>query len=350
MIFNKRGDKSHNIPESLFVGKNLYYAFSKTNSFLLNGYMGPIGGNGISNDKKIAMKKAFSEMIERRNLMLGGSRLPSKKVISYDFINKTISEIPHELTTYSHDLPYPIDTTGTAVHPNSQIAIYNAIKELLEKNSLFLFWYGKLGKKIIVQNNFHELLPEITTKYSVRCFINESFSPLKVCIFFIFKDERIISTGVGSSIDWLKACRIAIEEAIVLYQQDMINSDFSSFILQEKFQSNFIDEKLNKYIKEFEQLQEYPTDTYYFDDKDEYPDNNGSLELLLSSLPSWIKELHSVIIPQKINRKLICIKVFSPNLFNHIPIKKYINCDLPIFREASLNKKQFHQIPDCIVK
>lgn len=130
-----------------FSNKQVFLSTSRIGTFKNEfGEIGPVDCGSIDQNKKRAILKAFSESVERRALVIGAKGdIEEDWIQSFDLINKCISKIPKGYSKFNNRCSIISDTSGTATHFNSKAAMLNAIKELLEKNSTFLFWYGKQG-------------------------------------------------------------------------------------------------------------------------------------------------------------------------------------------------------------
>lgn len=336
-----------NIPQKKFITDNLFTSFSKIGNFLKDGYLGPDGSTAVDTKKIISISKAFSEVIERRAICAGGIQSSKNKVYALNLIKNNVEEINSKYSSFSLEKDCPVDTTGSAAHSSSEKVIYNSLRELIEKNGVFLFWYGLIGKKLIIEDK------EYLTKHNVMrslinsgkdylFFINEFFYPLKIVITIILNNKFICSTGVGSSFLLKEAIEKSIEEAFLLLWKDetieLVNSRQSIFIKRYEDHTpqldylNCITEKIS--IKKI----------------DNKVNSFGKIEDLLKTLPPWINNLYVIPLKQYVRPKLKCIKIFSPDMFNHIPIKEYINLDNPMnLNVLNLNREQISLIPDCIV-
>lgn len=122
----------------------MHESVSKIGAIVNNGYKSPTNCGGVAENKRVAQIKGLAESIERRALAINNYEECST-VQAFDLINKRVEEVKNSSIRYSLIEPY-VDTTGTAAHVNSNLAISNAVSELLEK-MLFLFWYGERGIK-----------------------------------------------------------------------------------------------------------------------------------------------------------------------------------------------------------
>ncbi len=321
-----------------------HIATSRLGSFVKGGYIGPDVGTAVSHNKILACKKAVSEAIERRAIMLGGKEIHGY-VETWELIGKQKSKLPVCFTTYSDKFPHYIDTTGSASYPDSQKAVFYAIKELLEKNALLLFWYLKNGYRIdsslfnIMNNAYYRLL---SRKYEVSIFLCTYFSPLKVVFTLIYSDDSYPMGGVGSSLNFKEAIIKSLEETYLLKCLELINDDIKIFPKSNKGSE---EDKLScvRYVEELSTL-----DTYKYTEKDDGPTNEkGDLRLLFNCIPEWVADLHLIFLPQLMFPALKCVKVFSRDLLNCLPSKKTINPDIKICKKFGLNTEKLEQVVDC---
>lgn len=336
-----------NIPQKNFITDNIYTSFSKIGNYLRDGYLGPDGSTAIDINKKSSINKAFSEVTERRAICAGGIPSSTGKVLAINLIRNKVEEINSIYSSYSLDKDYPIDTTGSAAHTSSEIVIYNSLKELIEKNGLFLFWYGLDGKKLIIEDEEYLERNKIVKSLShsgKSClfFINDFFFPLKIIITIIVNNKFICSSGIGSSFILEEAIEKSIQEAFLLLWKDetieLVDSRKSVFLKRYEDHSLQLD-YLNR-ITEKTSISKISNKT-----KD-----TSKIEDLLKTLPEWINNLYAIPLKQYVRPKLKSVKVFSPEMFNHIPIKEYINLNNPMnLNVLNLKSEQLSLIPDCVV-
>lgn len=349
MIFIQKDDKYFNIPELIFNYEPLFLSVSRIGSIINGNRVSPNGAISLEYDKVLAMKKAFSEMIERRNLILGSTNGKSGIESVWDLIQNKETEIPRELTSYSINKPYIIDTTGGAAHISSKLAIKNALVELLEKNALFLFWYGKQGYRIRKSKEIKELL--IYKKlslygYEVKLYLNDFFSPVKVVFSIVYKDNEFVSCGIGTHFNLIKSVENSIKEAYLLAWQ---NEEHQFIIKQNsslKNTNNFYvispDTSQLDYIENLIDLPLYSED----DVQEEIP---FEVKPILSILPKWIESIYVIYYKNYIFNKLKYVKVFSYDLFNHVPHSEFINLNLNM-NKKTIDLKEAHLkfIPNSI--
>lgn len=337
MLYTNSSSMFFNIPKNIFHINFCYTSYSYLGKAILNGFISPSGCNAISTDKRNSFIKSYAESLERRSLMFGGYS-KNKFVTAWDLINNKEVEINQDLTRYNLEKTFNIDTTGAAAHINSSRVTINALKELLEKNSLFLFWYGGIGrilpKELYLDNMYYKLFKK--NNYEINVFFNNSFSPLLCCFVLVRKNNIIFSGGVGSAFSIKRAIERALSEAYLLKWQN---------IMQKKILSS--DEKYNKYCVNY--LLKFPE----LNNPDQYEINAEDLqnekELIMQSIPKWVDSILIIYLKNAFNTKFKVVKLFSEYLNNHIPKKSRINLNNPINKNTiNINSNDLKYIPDCI--
>ncbi|MFX3618331.1 MAG: hypothetical protein ACE3JK_12500 [Sporolactobacillus sp.] len=349
MIYNSIGTKKFNIPFRIF-NNNDYFAFSKVGTFLIDNSLGPDGGEGIDHNKANSIKKAFSEMLERRALMVGVDK--TRNIKSLNLVDKRCNEIPLKNFCYSTDKFSYNDTTGAAAHLKGSKALLNALVEIIQKNELLIFWYLKQGYSIRTSDILNKVKIDGVRNYkNIQFFISNYFKPLitSICIVFDKCHECIISSGLGTDTNVYKAIRLSFEEMKLIKEQDTINKKYSE-LLGNIRDSNYVDahstlnssEYLLKFTRNF---------AYYNIGKWEIKDEM-SIFKIVNALPPWIKTLFVALLPNTINPSMKIVKIISDELFNSIPIKEII------FRNKKLHNFPFDfeslntniiEAPDCPV-
>ncbi|MED2006658.1 MULTISPECIES: YcaO-like family protein [Brevibacillus] len=345
--------------ESIFINKTIYLSTSRIGTFKSeDGGLGPVDCGSISRDKKKSIMKGFSESLERRALVIGANGADEDDMIrSFDLISGSVSYISKYYTRLNNKAPFISDTSGTATYTNSNVAMLNAIKELLEKNSTFLFWYGKQGRKLDL-TRYSSIYFDLFRKegYQVRAYVEETFSPLKVAFIIVINPNHItpfkFMAGVGSSVVLTTAIHKAMSEAYLL--KEVYDDAFFRFQTEELDSNSYsgivLNSQMNPECLEYIEILD-GLDTYEEQRKDnEFStlDAEGEIDLIVQNLPFWVKELHTVVLNQIVNRNLIVIKAISPNLYNHAALKKYINIDSDVNRfTVNLDQESLKSIPMC---
>ncbi|WP_342478703.1 YcaO-like family protein [Paenibacillus sp. FSL H7-0350] len=346
MIFESRIGIKFGFGSKLFTNFPVYITSSVIGNFIDDdGYIGPVGSGAVSNNKNESVLKAFSESVERRSLLFGAKHNGSNLSYTFDLINKTEGRVQSLYTSYRETSPF-VDTTGTAVHTNSMVAVYNAFVELLEKNAIFLFWYGNMG---FVLNEEHSSLyykKQIKEGVKVTFFLQDFFAPLKIVI-CMFEDKNSpvhYKFGVGSGLCVEKAKSKAISEAFFLgHYHDIkyFNENDSLNKVKNNCDGNLLFAQKN--IEKLKRLPEYKKSEEFID-----LDVYSNMSEILKKIPPWVENLHVCILKQKLYSNLIAVKVTSPDLITHIPLKEYIDVNVGINRNTiSLSADMLSDFPNC---
>lgn len=335
-------DGHFSIPANKFSLDKPYKSFSYLGGPKVGNYVAPSGCNAIDNNKTKVLLKSFSESLERRSLMAGGHSEDGYHVVTYDLISNEISKLPLCLTQYNNFTDNFIDTTGTAAHYCGKTALNKALTELFEKNALFLFWYGKLGK--CLSEDLYENIPVYKkirhARLETKLFLNKSFDPLKVIITFIYKDDFIYSSGVGSSLNVFDAISHSLNEAFLLMWENNFKENMYN-IPDRNIEKNYHKQCLN-HITSIENATDIISS---ISTKDLI-----SSERILDCVPAWVTELHVINLKNTLFPKIKCVKIYSPDLNNHIPQRARININTKINRMTlQMSETHLDQLPDCIV-
>lgn len=334
-MFHKLGLRNQfDVPFQLFINESPKVSIIEQASIVVGNYTGPETGSSVSFNKNESLLKAASEAIERRCSMLGSNnnKNPEDYIETWELVNQTKGFIKQKHTRL---LTGSTDTTATAVHTDPSIAICNALKELFEKNSLFLFWYGGWGYKVgreFFENNKYKILFE-KSGFNVSVFINDFFNPLLTVIVILYKENDLFICGLGTDTSFDKAISHAFEEAFLIgYMQY-----YGRFSIEENGWSS--PEKIN-HLKRLEEI-EYAK--IYL-----YKNNDLTVDNMLSSIPKFITELHVIYIEQFLNPKLKCVRIYSKDLINSLPLKSTIDLSTSINQNTiQLNKKTLEELPEC---
>ncbi|PAE18229.1 hypothetical protein CHH80_22810 [Bacillus sp. 7504-2] len=322
------------IPTNIFSTNSIYLSY-----IYLGGYLdkdlrlSPSSGNAIAKSKSLTFVKAFAEGIERRSLGFGGNENHEGNVITWDLISQEQKTIPFEYTKYSIKQPYCIDTTGTSAHYSSTEAIKGAILELIEKNILFLFWYGKQGLRLPLSD---EILKDIHFKmlinegFEVLVFRNDDFYPLIAIVVIVHNNKQLISSGSAVGFSFNEVLEKALAEAYV------IKWSYLSLNLTQHY-SKEIDEHLSS----------FPIGNQA---KSENYTLKSDISNILDVLPDWVSNMHIIFLKNTVFPRLKCVKAFSTDLNNHVPFKDSLNLNSTINKKTlKLSTKELKLLPECIV-
>ena len=221
MIFSNR--TNYGISEELFLNAP-YKSFINFASVKTDLGYTPGNATSISYDKKLAIKKCYSEYIER--YAMGLSINKEDIVNSYDLIeHSTVSEAKSHFS-YGDTIIGHSDTTGTAAGIYSVDIINKGLCELIEKNDLMCFWYGNGGSEIancdIQKLEYVRKMGLISDE--IRLFTIKEISNYPTVIAMGFKLGKLITTGICCSKKIQDALYGAVKEAKVIEWQQYNNS------------------------------------------------------------------------------------------------------------------------------
>lgn len=295
-----------------------------------------------SNDYYInrACLKFCSENNERKQL--GYLLKKDIEFSGYNVIDKKIVTLNASEVCYGWNKRYGLmDTTGTASGvKNSSDILEKAMKEIIEKNELLLFWYSGINIRYIDYKDLKMGIIRdcILDQFENFIFIVRNISNLYTCIVITFdrNKKQIISSGVSGELELKQAIKGAIGEAIQLV---------SCFNRSEK-------EHLNRYaFVTLEESEKIYNKLLYMKNKSEEmivenlkPINNKGIKL-----SSWISDLTIVYLNVSGN---LCngktIRCCSKDLFNCIPTLQNIKLSLhkKILTEYSID---YVNSIDCII-
>lgn len=342
MLHTYRQSGNYGITRNIFRIEKYYKSYFFVDRIYRNSMLNPNFCTSIDLNKRDGIKKALSEGIERKALMCYGSaEIDTKEVPTFNLMNKEISFLPKKFSSYRLDLPFISDTTGTAAHCDSHFIVKKALEELLEKNILFLFWYGRKGFYLPTSYFYkHKLYVKIKQRgYEVNGYISNYFQGLYTVIFIVKNDNQIISSGISLSLSLKTAIDKSLEEAYLLIWETLHNNI--------KFNINNDNSIQINHLKNFKKFEE----NIDLDEQNKLISQKNTIEEIISKLPQWISNIHVIFLKTEYNKNLNVIKLFSYDLYNHLPLKLSIDLSLPInTKTINLKYNELHSIPECIIK
>lgn len=213
-------------------------------------YYYPNDGTSIGRNKSIVLRKMYSEYLERYRLGVGGVTR-SGNYISYG----------------NNNLYGFIDTTGTATGIASEFIIDKALRELIEKNELFNFWFTERGLRYLITPSKKEkkLIDDLNFVADNHIIIGiKSISNFFTVIVISFKDKVVTGCGIACESNLKKGIKKALlENKLIEWQQyKNPNSDFykrasslgdqvHEFIISKKYQYPFppVTEQIERWVK-----------------------------------------------------------------------------------------------------
>lgn len=342
MRFFVIGDERFNIPGRLFRS-DPYISYVLSGALSVDRNSGPPAGSAISIHKGLAMKKALSEMTDRRALMRGGVPSKSGQVQTWELVSQRLSELPRGLTTYSTRLPHPIDTTGTAAHLKSDVAICSAVLELIEKNALFLFWYGRQGHRVepgVYDGNYYDRVFS-DSQLAVQVYVNRFFSPILVAFVVAYAEDGRVFMGSGADTDLRESIDHAFQEVFLLGWCNVIqrNGPITNTSWAPVSAAS---------LQHIRTLEELPFCSGRSGLRGPLSERANPLDVLRAALPLWVSSLHVVYLPQEVRSTIRCASAFSYELYNHRPLPRYLDAERRINQETlRLTQRELLRFPVC---
>ena len=215
------------------------------------------------------------------------------------------------------------DTTGTASGDRSDRIIKKAVCELIEKNEVLCFWYGKSGKILNKSDYIEKLVKSMGFLASeIYCFLLNEISNFPTIIVLGFYEKKLITTGVSCSDNMTNSIYFALQEARIVEWQQYNNrfSNFSHYTLEE--QEDFYEIAMNRKdtLEKVEILQ--------------YEKN-------CLILANWIKDIKLKLLFSDIRIGVKTVKCISENLLSSLPIIENISesLDKEVVKRYYKNKK-----------
>lgn len=342
LLFNYYGNNYLKYSNRVFINREimlhsaLKIFYCKINS---NDYVLPYDSSSIDCSLLLAIKKNYSEYLERT--LLGAQLVKDKKIKSYGLKDCSIKTISGSDISYLSKGDFGVsDTTGTSSGGcNSKKIIEKGILELVEKNELGLLWYGMLGSGVNVSANRYQFYLEYFndvpgTVDEIVILYSNNFSNIHVVYIFLFKDEKLVSSGIGGRFTFIEAFNSAILEAKLLLTiyRDAKFGEYASVSDQEC-------QRIYCHIKKISTIK-----VYDFNQLNETMQKSDSIEFTFPSLDAF--EIVFLNYCNYINSKTI--KVCSRMLYNCVPKRENLIEMREIYRLYNINPFQSN-IPDCII-
>ena len=301
MIF--MGTNEFGTTDDIFLGTNI---IAYMNMERVKTIEGVTVGNATAMDKnvQISLKKCYSEYLER--VYLGLPLLKSNITETINFIQRKkdinlISDFGYGTHSFGHN-----DTTGSAAGSESVCILQKAVLELIEKNEVFCFWYGRAGKYIEENEYIKTIINSLGFKATeFYCFLLNEISNFYTIIVMGFYENKLITTGVSCCNDMKECIYKAFQEArIVEWQQ--YNNGNSNF---DKFSAN-TQREYYKFVQE----------------KTKYM-NRGLIQNVRHEklkLAKWIQNIWIKLIYADVRRNVKMVKCISDELLTALPTKSNI--------------------------
>lgn len=331
-----------NIPDTIY-NHEPKLSFIYWGNLLVNNLIGPSGCNALGMTKSNSFLKSYSEAIERRALMAGGYQNNKNEVEYFNLVNNTVGRIEVSFTRYSIDKTFFSDTTGTATYYTSEIAIYKALTELIEKNCLYIFWYGMLGRKVEVKNkdSFHLTLEN--EGYIVDVFEVDYLDPFITFVTIVHNGKDFVySCGVSGDINKNAALKNSVLEAYLLFWKNAF---------QNLVYPLYTDFSKKNHIEFIKHLENYPCSRNICDMNNHIEKTvKNNVTDIIKTLPKWVTEMNVVMLKTTVKQSNKAVLVFSRDLFNHIPLKRAIDLDKKINKKTiNLTEQELMSLPECMI-
>lgn len=298
--------------ESFGVVDDVFLGFKKIAYLNLCRVETPYGvtiGNAtsIGNNKKISLKKSYSEYLER--FSLGMPMGKEQTVVAFDLVQKKIIEdkmcnYGYGDTIYGHN-----DTTGTASGTSSTLVIDKALCELIEKNECLCFWYSNVGKKISVCGEVMEKINRYNfISEKILLYIVQEVSNYPTVIALGLREKKLIASGVACTRQVIESIQKALDELRVIEWQQYQNRE-SIFCSHSEIEHCKILDRIYE--------KEQNTDEYFI--QEEYA---GKVKRI--KFAEWVKNIQIKVIYADDKFGLKTVKCISNELLSSLPIQANI--------------------------
>lgn len=173
--------------------------------------------SSIDRSFSLGMKKMYSEYLERKSI---GINNDEDKAYFLDINSNKYDVYKFKEAKYGNsELFGYIDTTGSASGNKNSIEILKkAIFELIEKNEVFLMWYGMLCKELILNKEDYNKYINYINNIKFICdefkiILSRNLSNINTVIVVLFNDKKIVGSGVCLELNFKNALKNAIDEA-----------------------------------------------------------------------------------------------------------------------------------------
>ena len=278
----------------------------------------------LDKNSKVAIKKCYSEYLERFSMGIPIDRDIKTEVV--ELVNKNVKNNLLSEFGYGDHLFGHNDTTGTAAGTDSKSIIEKAICELIEKNEVFCFWYGRSGKVLEINHHMRKMIDKlgfISTEF--YCFLLNEISNFPTIIVLGFDNGRLITTGVSCSNNMMKSLCGAFQEArIIEWQQyNNIKSNFTNYsVIEQELFLNAIKEKKN-----------------YLEKGKIVKNKEEQIKLV-----NWVHNIQVRLLYSDNILGIKVVKCISENLFSSLPITKNISKSL---RKEIVKRYYIDKEVDC---
>jgi hypothetical protein len=332
------------LPRSIMVTESSFnpclghLAYVRCGSVVRSGRIGPDNGSCLAQSRELALVRSYAEAIERRAAMIGagGNGQTASSIDTFDLVSLSPSNLPRQHGALSDKPPFVSDTTGTCAHPTSSCAVGGALRELLEKNALFLMWYGLRAQRVEISDlSGRSIVPRLRGVRH-RAFVTHVFRPLYVVLWVMEDDGGRLTYGTGARCDIYGAIHHAVNEALLLGMPNRTwhsaASSHSAGVQRLRDQARHVD-LLDK------------LETCHLAS---CPSHRDNIDVLRQAIPSFVRSVHVMWIPQTRDTGLKVARCFSPELYATVPVKAFLDLERAInIQTLALNGQSLASIADC---
>jgi len=331
MIFATKGN--YGLVDSNFTGNyKLFYAY--LDSFREGRKASPSDATSIDVLKRLLVIKTYNEHSERA--LMGAQQDIECEAIN--FIDKSIHKLNQYDFSYGFNPRFGIsDTTGTASGHISRIVLKKAVLELIEKNELFLFWYGKHGVYIEPDNYIRSMVCDMNfISPFADIFLCNELSNFFTAIVILRSTGRLTSSGIAISSNLDDAISHALQEAKLLEWCHYGNT-------KSPFEKTS-DEVNLQIVEHIDSIKS--SYTSYESIKKQYSNDDDILKI-----NDFVKSIYFRVLNLGIGKRELTIKCISEELFNCLPRTDRIkqSMDKKIIKHFGLDLIDIDGIPNCVL-
>lgn len=220
MYFNNINKNITYFKKPFIISKTVAHAGLRC--YILNKkYQLPWAMSSIANSRRVVLKKIYSEYLERVRVGFQSEIKKDIELIGTDYFENY--KFSRKNLSYGYNNIYGVvDTTGSSSgNFKSSYLLNKAVNELLEKNELLLSWYGGLCKKYeyteeecVKYLEYFNEVSDLTDEFFT--YVSRNLSNAYCVMFFLFRNKKLVGSGVSLNLSIDLAFKGAIEEAKLL--------------------------------------------------------------------------------------------------------------------------------------
>jgi len=332
MIFADK--RNYGIVESGFNGKyKLFTAF--LDSIRDGNRISPFDATSVDKSKSLLVIKAFNEHSERA--LMGAQS--HGECLAINFIDGSIHKLNKRDFAYGFNERFgSSDTTGTASGHVSEMVIKKAVLELIEKNELFMLWYGAKGFYVELCCKYRNLIDSLEFINSfVDIFLCRRLSNYFTAIVIVktSTNTKIVASGIAISNCMDEAISLALQEARLMEWAHHNNIDSIFYKLSDE-----------NHLLSIDHLEKLKLSLWTYNAKFNYSPNLKQLKI-----HDLVKSIYFRAINVGKGKRELTVKCVSDELFNCLPRNGRIALSMnkEIVKHIGLDKCRLNKIPDCVL-